>query len=75
MIENIAEVKKKLLTRISEELEKVTNPQDFYVYSVVLNMLEPRREFDPSETYTKMIDGLLALKKQEEKDDNVSKVD
>ena len=75
MIEKIAEVKKKLLTRISEELEKATNPQDFYVYSVVLNMLEPRREFDPSETYTKMIDGFLALKKQEKKDDNVSKVD
>ena len=75
MIEKIAEVKKKLLSRINEELEKVTNSQDFYVYSVVLNMLEPKREFDPSETYTKMIDGLLALSKTEKKDDDVSKVD
>lgn len=70
MMEKLIEVKQKLLTRIGEELDKTTNPQDFYVYSVVLTMLEPRKDFDPSEAYTKMIDGLLSLKKQEEKNDD-----
>lgn len=73
MDEKIAEIKKKMLTRIGEELDKTTNPQDFYVYAVVLNALEPRKEFDPSESYTKMINAFVALKDKEKKDDDVSK--
>lgn len=75
MMEKVIEVKKNLLNKMNEEINKITNPQDFYVYSVVLNMLELRKEYDPSESYTKMVDGLLKIYEKEKKDDNVSKVD
>lgn len=75
MMEKVIEVKKNLLNKMNEEINKITNPQDFYVYSVVLSMLEPKKEYDPSEAYTKMVEGLLTIYDKEKKDDNVSKVD